>query len=343
LKQLADGIGGEALLYGSLPGGELTTTFGVSAGTNFADMGSGTTILVAAADLYNEAPIWYLRIKQAAERGATLVMLNTGATKLDKYAKHVIRCEKGEAEKTVSGLAKKVNEIAEAENLVVLFGADGSSGLAEACAELVKGQAGKPNNGLIGVWPRANDQGAWELGFKPATDLFKTLENKIVYVVAADPVGDDPKLAEALKGAKAVIVQELFLTETAKLADIVLPAQAYTERDGSYTSGERRVQRFYPAVPAIGETKADYAITALIAKELGLGLESQSVSLVMDKIAASSPAFTGITYGKLAEVTEQWPIIGRSDLYYGGTSYQNSQGLGVHLGLAEKRHEEGPL
>jgi NADH-quinone oxidoreductase subunit G len=334
LKQLADGIGGEALLYGSLPGGELTTTFGVSAGTNFADMGSGTTIMIVAADLYNEAPIWHLRIKQAAERGATLVVVNTGATKLDKYAKHVIRCEKDEAEKTVSGLAKKVTEIAEAANLVVLFGADGSSDLAAACAELVKGRAGRPNNGLVGIWPRANDQGAWELGFKPAVDLVKMLKGKTVYVAAADPAGDDPKLAEALKGAKAVIVQELFLTGTAKLADIVLPAQAYTERDGSYTSGERRVQRFYPAVPAISETKADYAITALIAKELGLGLESQSVSLVMDKIAASIPAFTGITYGKLAEVTEQWPIIGRSDLYYGGTSYQNSQGLGVHLGLA---------
>jgi NADH-quinone oxidoreductase subunit G len=337
LKQLADGIGGEALHYGSLPGGELTTTFGVSAGTNFADMGTGTTILVVAADLYNAAPIWHLRIKQAAERGATLVIVNTGATKLDKYAKHVIRCAKGEAEKMVSGLAKKVNEIAEAENLVVLFGVDGSSGLAAVCSELVKFHIGKPNNGLIGVWPRANDQGAWELGFKPAIDLVKMLKGKTVYVAAADPAGDDPKLAEALKGAKSIIVQELFLTETAKLADIVFPAQVYTERDGSYTSGERRVQCFYPAVPAIGETKVDYAITALIAKELGLGLESQSVSLVMDKIATSIPAFTGITYGKLAEVTEQWPIIGRNDLYYGGTSYQNSQGLGVHLGLAGKK------
>ena len=343
LKQLADGIGGEALLYSSTPEGELTTTFGVSAGTNFADMGAGTTILVVAADLYHEAPIWHLRIKQAAERGATLVIVNADATKLDKYAKHVIRCAKGDADKTVSGLAKKVSEIDNAENLVVLFGADGSAGLAAACAELVKPHIGKPNNGLIGVWPRANDQGAWELGFKPADDLAKSLKGKTVYIVAADPAGDDPKLAEALQGAKSVIVQELFLTETAKLADIVLPAQAYTERDGSYTSGERRVQRFYPAVPAIGETKADYAITALIAKELSLGLESHSVSLVMDKIAAAAPVFAGITYGKLSEVTEQWPIIGRSDLYYGGTSYQNSQGLGVHLSLANKRHEEGLL
>ena len=47
-------------------GGELTTAYGVAAGTNFADMGAGTTILVVASDLYNEAPVWFLRIKQAA-------------------------------------------------------------------------------------------------------------------------------------------------------------------------------------------------------------------------------------------------------------------------------------
>ena len=57
----------------------------------------------------------------------------------------------------------------------------------------------------------------------------------------------------------------------------------------------------------------------------------------MDGLAAAVPAFQGISYPKLAEVSEQWPIIGRSDLYYGGTSYQNSQGLGVPLGLVNKK------
>ena len=145
-----------------------------------------------------------------------------------------------------------------AENLVVLYGSDGlglagSSALAAACAGLVKGHHGKPNNGLIGVWPRANDQGAWDIGFRPTTDLAKSFQGKTIYIAAADPAGDDPDLAEALRGAKFVVVQELFLTETAKFAHAVLPAQAYTEREGSFTSGERRVQRFYPAVPPRGE------------------------------------------------------------------------------------------
>ena len=162
----------------------------------------------------------------------------------------------------------------------------------------------------------------------------KLFKGKTVYIVAADPAGDDPQLAAALKEAKFVAVQELFLTETAKLADVVLPAQAYTEREGSFTSGERRVQRFYPAVPPRGETKADFAITAAIAKELGLELEGRSASLVMDKLAASVKAFAGISYRRLAETNEQWPIVGRGDLYYGGTTYENRQGLGVTLALS---------
>jgi NADH-quinone oxidoreductase subunit G len=328
LKQFADGLGGEALHYEALPGGEWTVKYGLSAGSNLGDLGARMTILVAAANLYHAAPIWHLRLKRAAERGAALVVVNSEATRLDKYAKTLIHCKKGE-------IAEKVKELGDtlksAENLVVFLGDDGSPALAEACAPLVKGREGKANNGLVGVWRRANDQGALELGFKPAGDLSESLKGKTVYVVACDPAGDDPKLAEALKSAKAVIVQEIFLTETAKLAHVVLAAQAFTERDGSYTSGERRVQRFYPAVPTFGEARPDYAITAAIAKPLGIQLEAGSAQLVMDKIAATVPAFAGLSFGKLAEVHEQWPLVGRSDLYYGGAVYQNTQGLGVHL------------
>jgi NADH-quinone oxidoreductase subunit G len=330
LKQLADGLGGEALLYDSLPGGELTAKYGVSAGTNLGGLGTSSAILVAGADLYHFAPLWHLRIKQATERGAALTIVNAETTRLDKYAATLIHCGKGE-------IAAKVRELgaslAGAENLIVFFGDNDSRELAEACADLVKGRTGKPNNGLVGMWPRANDQGAWEIGFQAAADLAKALKGKTVYIAGCDPAGDDPHLAEALKTAKSVIVQELFLTETAKLAEVVLPAQAFTERDGSFTSGERRVQRFYPATPPLGETKADYAITALVAAAAGLEVEGRSAALVMEKIAATLPAFAGISYGKLAEVREQWPIVGRGDLYYGGTTYENRQGLGVHLNI----------
>jgi NADH-quinone oxidoreductase subunit G len=341
LKQLADGLGGQALLYTSMGGGEMTTAYGLTAGTDFSTMGPGTTILVVASDLYNEAPVWHLRIKQAAKRGATLIVVNARETKLERYAKFVVRYAYGDELATVNGLADKpkIGEaITAAENLVVLYGSDGlgpelTSALAPACAQLVKERAGKPGNGLIGVWPHANDQGAWEMGFQPALDLAGKFKDKLVYIVAADPAGDDPQLAEALKGARSIIVQELFLTETAKMAQVVLPAQAYTERDGSFTSGERRVQRFYPAVPSRGQARPDFVITAQLAGGLGLELESRSASHVMDRLAGSVKAFSGISYLTLAEITEQVPIISRGDLYYGGTTYENKQGLGVHLAL----------
>lgn len=337
LKQLADGLGGEALLYDSLPGGELTTRYGVSAGTNLGDLGAGSVILVAAADLYHEAPLWYLRLKAAAERGANLVIVNDQATRLDKYAQKLVRAEKSKTAAKVNELAA---ELTAAENLVIFFGRTATRDLAEACAALLQGREGRANNGLIGVWRRANDQGAWELGYKAADPsagsgqaLAKAVQGKVVYLAGADPAGDDPQLAEALKTARAVIVQELFLTETAKLAEVVFPAQAFTERDGSYTSGERRVQRFYPVTPPLGESRADFAIAAAVAAAAGLEVEGRSALLVMDKIAASVPAFAGLSYRKLAEVTEQWPIVGRGDLYYGGTTYENRQGLGVHLNV----------
>jgi NADH-quinone oxidoreductase subunit G len=342
LKQLADGLGGKVLLYTPIGGGEFTTAYGLTAGSNLGDLGKGSTVLVAASDIHDEAPVWYLRIKAAAQRGATVIVANARATKLDAFATYVVRYAYGDEVETVKGLIgkEKFAEALKAENLVVFYGSDGlgvsgSTALAEACAELVKSRAGKPNNGLVGVWNAPNTQGAYELGFRPASDLAAELKGKTVYVAAADPVGDDPALAEALHSAAFVAVQELFQTETAKLADVVLPASAYTEREGTYTSAERRVQRFYPAVPARTGTKADYALTADVARLAGIELEGRSPLLVMNKITASVKAFAGISYGRLAEVAEQYPIIGRGDLYYGGTTYENTQGLGAHLGLGD--------
>jgi NADH-quinone oxidoreductase subunit G len=193
---------------------------------------------------------------------------------------------------------------------------------------------GKSNNGLIGVWERANDQGAWELGFQVAEDLPQALTGKTVYLVGVDPVHDDPKLADALKAAAFVVVQDVMETATTEIANVVLPAQAFTEREGTFTSGERRVQRFYPAVPVTGEAKPDYAITALIAQQMGIELEGTIASLVFDRIARSVKSFEGLSYAKLTELRPQWPIIGRADLFYGGTTYENKHGMGATLSAA---------
>ena len=350
LRTLSEHSDGKAYLYSHMGGGELTSLVGVGNGTNFAKMGASTTIVVVASNLYEEAPIWYLRVKQAAERGANLIVLNARETKLDKYASYVVRYAYGDEVKTVNDLTKKSkisDSFLKSENVVILYGSDGlgvsdSAAVASACAKLLNdnGFVGKPNNGLIGVWGRANDQGAWEMGFEVEEDLPKVLKGKTVYIVGADPVADDPKLAKALEGAEFVTVQDVMETATTEIADVVLPAQAFTEREGTLTSGERRVQRFYPAVPVTGDAKADFSITSQIARHMGVVLEGTSVSAVFDILSESVKSFEGLNYEKLAEVKPQWPIVGRGDVYYGGTTYENTQGMGVQLSAAATRGEK---
>jgi NADH-quinone oxidoreductase subunit G len=349
LKALADGLGGKALLYTDMGGGDLTALVGVGQGTNLSTLGKGDAILVIASDLYEEAPIWWLRVKQASDRGATLIVANSRETKLDRFAKFAVRYANGDELKTVADLqgeGKIAQELAAAQNVVVFYGSDGlglkgSTNLADACAELLQktGHAGKLNNGLIGVWQRVNDQGAWEMGFRPSADLAAALKDKTIYIVGADVVGDDPALAAALKNAKFVITQDIMETATTQSADVVLAAQAYSEREGTYTSGERRVQRFFAAVPAHGESKADFAIAGEIGRRLGFGTENGSALVTFDRLALAMKDFAGLDYVKLAETKAQWPIVGRGDMYYGGTTYENTQGLGVQLSTAAERGE----
>ncbi|MBP7997943.1 MAG: NADH-quinone oxidoreductase subunit NuoG [Chloroflexi bacterium] len=366
------GLGSNHLdLSGSrLAGGDVTAKVGLSKGSNLKNLGKGDAILVVASDLHEEVPIWWLRVKQAAERGATLIVMNMRPTRLDKQAKQVIHYAPGEALSTVHSLvnAAKVesegNEplsvaaasLIKAQNLVIFYGYEGlayseTDTLARILANLLllknsEGQAhaGRVNNGLIAVWPHNNTQGAWDMGIHPAFEPgYKALssrgmgEREIVaaaatgdirtlYLLGADPVGDG-LMAERGK-LDFLVVQELFLTPTAQLADVVLPAQSWAEHDGTFTSGERRVQRFYPAITSMGESRPDWQIIAQISEKLGLGKAPIASSLVFRDMARAVPQYKGLDYRLLAQVEKQWPDVGGSDLYYGGTSYTNKSGLG---------------
>jgi NADH-quinone oxidoreductase subunit G len=360
LYHLTHTQGGKAVLYSFMAGGDLVSQVGVGKGTNLNQMGKGSVILVAATDLYEEAPLWWLRVKAAAERGAELIMVNPRPTRLDKFASYILRYDYGsEADALRTFLPENsaslpeearaaVKAFQDAENVVLFFGSEGlglagSAELAHTCAELLvrTSHNGRPNNGLIGVWHSGNIQGAWDMGFRPVEDLAETLQNPgVTYIAAADPAGDDPFLAAALKQSRFLVVQDILLTETAKMADVVLPAQAYSEREGTYTSGERRLQRFYPAALAPAGSRPDFSITAQVSHLLGrLDVEASSAGRVLRQIAALVPAYAGLDYQKLAETPDQWPQVGRGDLYYGGTAYENHQGVGVQLASGADRGE----
>lgn len=353
LRKLAGANRWPALLDTYMGGGEITTLLGPGTGTNLGDFGKGDAILVLASDLHQEAPLWWLRVKQAAARGATLIVANPNETRLDDYAAFKLRYNPGELLLTFAGFrdSEAGQAFAAAENGLVFYGSNGlglqqSFYLARAAAELVlkSGHYGRANNGLAAVWPRANDQGACELGFRPALDLNERLRQaRAAYIVASDPAGDDPALAAALEQTGFLIVQELFLSETARRADVVLPAAAYTEREGSFTNGLRRVQRYYPAATPREGARPDFAITAQLAGRLGVELIDAAPALVFEQLAREVPAFSGLTYQKLAEVHAQWPVVGRAELYYGGAGYENTQGLGAQLPSAVERGEKVEL
>ena len=343
IRKLTDALGGKTALYTHMAGGDLVAQFGLGEGSNLADIGGGDAILVIASDLEEEAPVWYLRVKQAAERGAKLIVANPRKTKLSRYANQEVSYVYG---REVAALANDEIQKAfsEAENVVIFYGSeglgvDGSAALAQACADLLvkTHHTGKANNGLVSVWSRANDQGAWDLGFRPMENLAAAMEKaQVLYIVGADPAADDAGFKNLLQKRydtpdNLTIVQDINKTETATFADVILAAQAQVEREGTFTSGERRVQRFYPVTPPKGQSLPDFEIAARIGAKLGIELKGRFPSIVFPQLAKETVGYEGLSYQKLAEVTEQWPIIGRDDLYYGGTGYKNDQGLGVQL------------
>lgn len=362
LRQLSEFVGGRTALYTHMAGGEFTSKVGVSTGTNLSSLGEDTTFLVIASDLEEEAPLYWLRVKQATEKGARLLVFNARPTKLDKYATQIVRYPYGSEiavvqaltslatgglrtpiKRDITGIVDEIKLAArilsESQNCLIMFGSEGlglsqTQNIAEECANLLVeiGHFGKPNNGLIGVWQQANSQGAWDLGIRPIFDLPSAIKKtELLYIIAADPVGDDAVLAEAIKSVGFLVVQDLALTETAQRADVVLPAQPFTEREGTCTSAERRVQRFYQALPARPGTRPDFAIAAQIGGQVGFQLESQHPWRVMSQIANLIPAFSEVNYQRLSQTETQLPIIDRTNFYYGGTAYENTQGLGVHL------------
>ena len=208
---------------------------------------------------------------------------------------------------------------------------------------------------------QAKFEEAWgvKLSDKPGltlSDMFGAAHEgkiKAMYLVGENPVLSDPDaghVTEAIKHLEFFIVQDIFLTETAKLADVVLPAVTYAEKDGTFTNTERRVQRVRKAIPAIGEAKDDWWIVAEIAKRLGgKGFEWASAEEVMAELAKVTPSYGGISFARLEEGGLQWPCPteehpGTAIMHT--TSFSRGKGKFVPLnyrGVAEEVDEEYPL
>lgn len=340
LLSLTGGLSGQAIVNTTMAGGDLAGALSPAPESNLLDAGRGTTILVAACDLAEEAPVWWLRVKAAAERGASLVVLNPRETKLDRYADQVIRYAYGKETRSILDLKEREKDafqlIKKAENLLIIYGSEGmdykaSKAFSGACADLLiqTKKVGKSNSGLIPVWSGANTQGALDMGFEPAGDLAASFESAGTLLIAgADPLGDG--IISDLSG-KFLIVLDLFLTETASQADLVLPAAATTEKSGTFTSGDRRLQRFEAALLPRGESLADYEIAGQLAHQLDLDLVQGDSTVILGEIIKDKSGYESVSLAGLRYAPKQWPFVANEALSFTGTVFKNTSGIGTQL------------
>ncbi len=132
---------------------------------------------------------------------------------------------------------------------------------------------------------------------------------KALYVMGADPAKSaSPAARDALARMEFLVAQDLFLTETAKLATVVLPAVSYTEKDGTFTSVERRVQVVRKAMLELPGARADWRILTDVAAALGLGWSYRGAADILAEIARCVPIYAGATRRGLGRTGARWPL-----------------------------------
>ena len=216
---------------------------------------------------------------------------------------------------------------------------------------LITGNVGKPGTGLSPIRGQNNVQGGADMGavagslpgYQPIMDVqirqkFKEKWNrelpgfqgwkstemidaarkgrlKFMYITGENSVRSHPDTngtIAALKKLDFLVVQDIFMTETAELADVVLPAASSFEHSGTFTNTERRVQLVKKIFNPPGEAKPDWEIYGMLAQKLGYDMNFDSSSSIMDEIASLVPSYAGIGHDRLQEKGLQWPVKDRS-------------------------------
>ncbi len=212
---------------------------------------------------------------------------------------------------------------------------------------MLTGNVGKPSSGVNALVSQNNGQGACDMGAVPdfypgyqslgnpsvkskfeaawgcsldsskglsLTEIFNAAAKKQVkaaYVIGANPVLGEPdsdNVKKALESLEFLVVQDIFLTDTAKMADVVLPGVTAAEKDGTFTNTERRVQRIRKAIDPIGDSMPDWWITCQLGKRAGKeGFDFDNPSKIMDEIASLAPIYGGISYERLETGSLHWP------------------------------------
>jgi len=181
------------------------------------------------------------------------------------------------------------------------------------------------NKGSVSIYPpreHCNSQGVNDMGLTPEflpgyqpssgdkdSDLFESCKNgttKFLYIAGEDPIGSfyRPQLVkEALKTVPFLIVTDVYMTETARMADLILPSSTYAEKDGTFTNMSRHVQGVASAVLPQGTSKPDFDILIELAETLGKPFEHSTLSEIQQEIEQAAPIYQGVFPGK---ESKQW-------------------------------------
>lgn len=261
--------------------------------------------------------------------------------------------------------------------------------MAIANLALVCGQIGRPSTGIMALRGQNNVQGASDLGPLPATlpgyqpvtselvrEKFgkawgveinkkpglKSVEMldecvrgnfKGIFILGEDPAHTDPDLNHVRKALEAVeflVVQDIFPTETTRFADVILPGASFAEKDGTFTNGERRVQRVRKAIPPLAGM-AEWEVLCKLSTLMGYPMSYNNPGEIMDEIASLVPIYGGISYDRIEAKGIQWPCPhknhpGTSTLYTDLFSRANGLAAFIpldHMGSGEIPDEQYPL
>ncbi|MDI6602049.1 MAG: formate dehydrogenase subunit alpha [Thermoanaerobacteraceae bacterium] len=236
-----------------------------------------------------------------------------------------------------------------------ITGTDGVMSIANLA--MLTGNVGRPSTGVNPLRGQNNVQGACDMGALPdvysgyqkvtdeaarskferawgvklserpgqtVTEMINAAyEGKIkaLYIMGENPVlseADAGHVEEALKNLDLLVVQDIFMSETAELADVVLPAASFAEKDGTFTNTERRVQRVRRFLDTPAEVKADWQIINDLSMLMGYPMNYSSPMDIMEEIRSLTPSYAGITYDRLEKGGLQWPC---PSLEHPGTKY----------------------
>ena len=135
---------------------------------------------------------------------------------------------------------------------------------------------------------------------------------RAMYLAGEDMISADANASHVAGGFEKLdlfVVQDIFFSETCRYADVVLPGAPALEKDGTFTNTERRIQRLYQAIPELGDSKADWKITQMIAQRMGAKWNYQHPSEIMAEMASLTPLYAGVRYDRLEGYnTLQWPV-----------------------------------